>query len=72
MIAIPPTFLLTALPQKSRLLSCAKETVAYETFIGQDKNVKLQYSHCDGLPHVSANGEIVALDKRQSTNSTNV
>ncbi|KAI0762315.1 hypothetical protein C8Q74DRAFT_142405 [Fomes fomentarius] len=52
--------------------TCAKETVAYETFIGQDKNVKVQYSHCDGLPHVAANGEIVALDKRQSTNSTNV
>ncbi len=52
--------------------TCAKEIVAYETFIGQDKNVKVQYSHCDDLPHVAANGEVVALDKRQSTNSTNV
>ena len=48
---------------------CAHEEVAYTTYIGQDKNVKLQVSHCDDEPLVDANGSLVtSLTKRQSSN----
>lgn len=51
--------------------ACAKETIAYETFIGEGNDVKVQYSHCDDAPRFASNGKVVGLDKRQS-NSTNV
>ncbi|KAI0668775.1 hypothetical protein C8Q78DRAFT_979349 [Trametes maxima] len=48
---------------------CAKEQVAYETYIGKDHNVKVTYSHCDDAPLVAADGhELSALAKRQSSN----
>lgn len=43
---------------------CAREVVTYETFVGRDQNVKLQYSHCDDAPHV----KVIGLDKRQTLN----
>ncbi|KAI0737633.1 hypothetical protein C8Q80DRAFT_1114909 [Daedaleopsis nitida] len=46
---------------------CATETVAHESFIGEDKNVKVTYSHCQGAPHFAANGAVVGLDKRQAS-----
>ena len=41
-------------------VSCAQETVAHETFIGKDSNVKLQLSHCAAAPHVNTAGQIIS------------
>ncbi|KAI0716127.1 hypothetical protein C8T65DRAFT_694422 [Cerioporus squamosus] len=61
-----------ALIGSAPLTECKQETVVHSGFIGKDNNVKFQASHCDDTPRVSASGQIVSLDKRQSTNTTNV
>ncbi|KAI8969697.1 hypothetical protein BD414DRAFT_256923 [Trametes punicea] len=49
--------------------TCVSEYVAYETYIGKDRNVKLTYSHCDEAPLVSSDAHDSApLAKRQSNN----
>lgn len=48
--------------------TCAKETVVSETFIGQDKNVKLEYSRCDDAPYVSADGHFAPAKRQTSSN----
>ncbi|RPD56260.1 hypothetical protein L226DRAFT_615771 [Lentinus tigrinus ALCF2SS1-7] len=48
---------------------CAHEEVVSTTYIGKDKNVKLQLSHCDDELLVDAHGNLVTtLTKRQSSN----
>ena len=32
----------------------------HESYIGKDANVKLQFSHCEGAPHVDAAGDVLA------------
>ncbi|RDX45062.1 hypothetical protein OH76DRAFT_1358598 [Lentinus brumalis] len=52
-----------------RETKCSHEEVAYTTYIGQDKNVKLQVSHCDDELLRDAHGSLVtSLTKRQSSN----
>ena len=49
---------------------CSHEEVAYTTYIGQDKNVKLQVSHCDDEPILDSDGDYVPvglLNRRQSS-----
>ena len=48
-------------------ITCTDETVAHESFIGKDANVKLQLSHCANAPHVSASGNVLAA--RQSSSN---
>lgn len=45
--------------------TCNDATVAHETFIGQDANVKVQFSHCADAPHVSTQGKVISA--RQSS-----
>ncbi|RPD56272.1 hypothetical protein L226DRAFT_214337 [Lentinus tigrinus ALCF2SS1-7] len=48
---------------------CAHEEVVSTTYIGKDKNVKVEVSHCDDEQLVDAHGNLVTtLTKRQSTN----
>lgn len=49
-----------ALVGSSGPIECAKETVVHESYIGKDANVKLQFSHCEGAPHVDAAGDVLA------------
>ncbi|KAI0716115.1 hypothetical protein C8T65DRAFT_572330 [Cerioporus squamosus] len=51
------------------LPKCAQETVVASGFIGKDSNVKFQATHCADTPRVSANGDILSLDKRQASGS---
>ncbi|OSC96686.1 hypothetical protein PYCCODRAFT_1378713 [Trametes coccinea BRFM310] len=53
-------------------VACANEVVADTTYIGENKDVKVTYSHCGVTPLVTAQGiEVSSLHKRQG-NSTNV
>ncbi|KAI0736007.1 hypothetical protein C8Q76DRAFT_611761 [Earliella scabrosa] len=47
---------------------CTNERIAYTTYIGKNKDVEVQVSHCDGETVVDAHGQATSLTKRQSSN----
>ncbi|KAI0638728.1 hypothetical protein C8Q77DRAFT_1046134 [Trametes polyzona] len=52
--------------------TCENEVVVSETFIGEDKNVKVTQSHCDETPFVTAQGTVVSSLTKRQADPTNV
>ncbi len=68
-LAVSVTGASAALIASAPIAECKQETVVHEGFIGKDNNVKFQTSHCGETPRVSANGQVIGLDKRQEASS---